>query len=64
MAASHTATGQEALQYLVDAGEASQAKVQWGKSYRNVAISQGKNTNIRVLVRLIKYYLKIVYRYI
>ena len=36
-------TGEEILQYLLDAGEASQAKVQWGKSgYRNVVIFQGK----------------------
>ena len=36
-------TGEEILQYLLEAGEASQAKVQWGKSgYRNVVIFQGK----------------------
>ena len=35
-------TGEEILQYLLSAGEASQAKVQWGKSYRNVVIIQGK----------------------
>ena len=57
-------TGEEILQYLLSAGEASQAKVQWGKSYRNVVIIQGKNTNIRGLVRLMKNYLKVFYRYI
>ena len=35
-------TGEEILQYLLNAGEASQAKVQWGKGYRNVVIFQGK----------------------
>ena len=35
-------TSQEMLQVLLDAGEASQAKVQWGKSgYRNVVIFSG-----------------------
>ena len=35
-------TGEEILQYLLNAGEASQAKVQWGKGYRNVVIFRVK----------------------
>ena len=36
-------TGREVLQYLLDAGEASQAKVKWDNSgYRHVVIFQGK----------------------
>ena len=40
-------TGQEVLQYLIDAGEASKAKVQWGKNGdRNVVIFQGNKVSI------------------
>ena len=42
-AASNMTTGQEVSQYLIDAGEASKAQVQQGKSGdRNVAIFQCK----------------------
>ena len=49
-------TGEEILHYLLDAGQASQAKVKWGKGHRNVVMFNGKNTNIRVVVILIKDY--------
>ena len=49
-------TGKEILQYLIEAGEASQAKVKWGKGYRNVVIFRVKSIYIKVLVRLIKDY--------
>ena len=39
-------TGEEILQYLLNAGEASQAKVQWGKGYRNVVIFRVKKVLI------------------
>ena len=36
-------TGEEILQYLLDAGEAQYpVEVKWGKGYRNVVIFQGK----------------------
>ena len=36
-------TGEEILQYLLDAGQAQYpVEVKWGKGYRNVVIFQGK----------------------
>ena len=35
-------TSEEILHCLLDAGEASQAKVQWGKCYRNVVMFKGE----------------------
>ena len=50
-------TDRDVSQFVLDAGEASQANVKWGKSgYRNVVIFNVKNINIRALVALISDY--------
>ena len=48
-------TGQEVLHYLIDAGEASKALVQWGKSGdRTVVIFQGKKYLYKGAVKINK----------
>ena len=59
-------TGEEILQYLLEAGEAQYpVEVKWGKGYRNVVIFQGKkyqykgtgNVNKRLLKSILPLYI-------